>query len=56
MMQTLALSKNTIIKSVLFVTIFWFLVGILMYGLYQLFHYADISAVIQGLITQLLRA
>lgn len=49
MMQALTLSKRTIIRSVLFVIVFWSLTGILMYGLYHLVNFIDVSAILHEL-------
>ena len=43
-MQAKTLTKATIIKSILFVVVFWTIVGIGMYGLCCLFEVVDITA------------
>lgn len=50
MMQELALSKHTIRKSILYVTVFWLFTAILMYGLYHLVNMIDVSAILQELL------
>lgn len=46
-------SKKTILKSALFVSGFWVLTGVYMYGLYRLFESVNISGMLAQILNEL---
>lgn len=45
-MQTITLTKRTIVKSILFVIGFWAFVGVLMYGMLCLIQAVDVGEIV----------
>lgn len=45
-MRTDISTKRTIVKSILFIIVFWLVIGTLMYGLFHLFHALDLTELV----------